>query len=297
MAVPLRKDVKSPMARNEERHGEDGVGKKTANLARRSRRPPTSRRRTSRPNPATAAAKGAPLPVEIDLEGFEARGIVLPPRAGNYTDPSAATGKVIYRRLPRAGAGQAPSAIVYYDLAERKEQPVLDNADGFDVTADGKKLLVVAAGKFGIIDLKPGQKLEKPLATGDIEVPVDPRAEWKQMFMDAYRFERDYFYDPNMHGVDWAEMRSHYLALVEQAVTRWDSNFVLGEFIGELNASHTYRSGGDVEEGAQRSVGMLGVDWEKAAAAWRIKRIVRGGAVGHGRSVAAGRARPRRQGR
>ena len=145
------------------------------------------------------------------------------------------------------------------------------------MSADGKKLLVVAAGKFGIIDLKPGQKLEKPLATGDIEVPVDPRAEWKQMFMDAYRFQRDYFYDPTMHGVDWAEMRSHYLALVEQAVTRWDLNFALGEFIGELNASHTYRSGGDVEQGAQRSVGMLGVDWEKANGAWRIKKIVRGG--------------------
>jgi tricorn protease len=97
------------------------------------------------------------------------------------------------------------------------------------------------------------------------------------MFLDAYRFERDYFYDPNMHGVDWAEMRDHYLALVAQAVTRWDVNFALGEFIGELNASHTYRGGGDLEQGAERSVGMLGVDWEKANGAWRIRKIVRGG--------------------
>ena len=276
VAVPLRRDVKSPLAA---RNDMEAAAAMAGDAKPGADKPGAEKPATDKPaDPAAAAAAGkTPAAVEIELDGFESRAIILPPRPGNYTDLFAAAGKVIYRRLPRAGAGQGPSAVVYYDLAERKEQPVLDNADGFDVSADGKKLLVVAAGKFGIIDLKPGQKLEKPLATGDIEVPVDPRAEWKQMFMDAYRFQRDYFYDPTMHGVDWAEMRSHYLALVEQAVTRWDLNFALGEFIGELNASHTYRSGGDLEQGAQRSVGMLGVDWEKANGAWRIKKIVRGG--------------------
>jgi tricorn protease len=115
------------------------------------------------------------------------------------------------------------------------------------------------------------------MATADIEVPVDPRAEWRQIFTDAYRFERDYFYDPNMHGVDWASLRTRYGKLLDDAVTRWDVNFVLGEFIGELNASHTYRGGGDEEKAPQRNVGMLGVDWELSNGAYRIKRIVSGG--------------------
>jgi tricorn protease len=267
IAVPLRKDVKSPLAA---RNNMEAAAAPTAD-------PKAGEKPAATDKPADPAAAKAPAAVEIDLDGFEARAIVLPARAGNYADLSATAGKVIYRRLPRAGSGENASPVVFFDLAERKEQTLIDDADGLDVTADGKKALVVKSGRFAIVDVRPGQKIEKPLAIGDIEVPVDPRAEWRQMFLDAYRFERDYFYDPNMHGVDWAEMRDHYLALVGQAVTRWDVNFALGEFIGELNASHTSRSGGDLEQGEERSVGMLGVDWEKANGAWRIKKIVRGG--------------------
>ena len=80
-----------------------------------------------------------------------------------------------------------------------------------------------------------------------------------------------------MHGVDWSGLRARYGKLLEDSVTRWDVNFVLGEFIGELNASHTYRGGGDEEQAPKRSVGMLGVDWELANGAYRIKRIIAGG--------------------
>ena len=97
------------------------------------------------------------------------------------------------------------------------------------------------------------------------------------MFADAFRFERDYFYDPSMHGVDWARMRTHYGKLLDDAVTRWDVNFVLGELIAELNASHTYRGGGDEEEPPVRGVGMLGADFELVNGAFRIARIVGGG--------------------
>ena len=132
--------------------------------------------------------------------------------------------------------------------------------------------------QFAIIDVKKDEKFEKPLRTGEMELTVDPAAEWKQMFADAYRFERDFFYDPNMHGVNWAATRDRYQKLLDAAVTRWDVNFVLGEFIAELNSSHTYRGGGDQEEAPSRGVGMLGVDWELAGGAYRIKHIVSGGA-------------------
>lgn len=219
-----------------------------------------------------------PKPVEIDLEGFESRAIILPPKAGNYTDLFAAKGKVVYRRLPRSGSADDKRPIVYFDLAEREEKTVVDDAQGFDVSADGNKLLVAGARRFAIVDLKPAQKLDKLMRIGEMEAVVDPRAEWRQMFTDAYRLERDFFYDAGMHGVNWAATRDKYAKMLEGAVTRWDVNFVLGEFIAELNASHTYRGGGDAERAAARGVGLLGVDWELADGAYRIKHIVRGGA-------------------
>lgn len=270
VAVPLRADVASPLApRNDTEPDAD-----------------------DEPEPdddGGAGAKGEgddkskakeqekePAPVTIDLEGFEARSVVLPPEAGQYTDLAAVEGKVLYRRLPRTGAADEASPIVFFDLEKREEKTVLDNADGYAVSADGCKLLVAAGGSFAIIDVAPEQKMEKTLATGSMEMTVVPPEEWRQIFTDAWRLQRDYFYDPTMHGVDWEAMRERYGALLDDVVTRWDLNFVIGELIGELNTSHSYRGGGDVEEPARRGVGLLGVDWELADGAYRIAKIVRG---------------------
>ena len=100
--------------------------------------------------------------------------------------------------------------------------------------------------------------------------------EWRQIFNDAWRFERDMFYDPNMHGVDWEAIKEQYGQLVDYAVTRWDINYIIGEMIGEISASHTYRGGGDVEEVPQKAVGYLGIDWGLKEGAYYVKRIVKG---------------------
>lgn len=284
VVVPLRRDVPSPLAARNDAEGKDEEKKKEEKKKE-------EKTKEEKPEEQPAAEKTAedkaadekagekkPANVEIDVDGFERRAVVLPPAAGNYADLHAVDGKLLYRRRPRTGASRdEKSPVVYFDFAEREEKTILDDADGFEVTADGKKLFVVNNRKFGFVDIKPSQKFEKPMATADIEVPVDPRAEWRQMFADTYRFERDYFYDPNMHGVNWTALRDRYAKLLEDAVTRWDVNFVIGEFIAELNASHTYRGGGDEEQAPSRSVGMLGVDWELAGGGYRIKRIVRGG--------------------
>jgi tricorn protease len=251
-AVSLRGDVPSPLAprSDEEAAGESGENDETGD--------------------------DDVEPVEIDLVDFERRVTVLPPEPGNYTDLQAASGKIVYRRLPRSGSGDEESPVVYWDLEEREEETVIDDADGFELSADGKKLLVREGRRFAIIDLKSGQKMETPLRTDEMETVVDPRAEWRQIFTDAWRLERDFFYDPNMHGVDWTAMREHYGRLLKDAVTRWDVNFVIGELIAELNASHTYRGGGDTESASQRRVGMLGVDWALEDGAYRIARILDG---------------------
>ena len=218
----------------------------------------------------------APKPVDIDLDGFEQRVVILPPKAGRYDDLAAAPGMLIYRRLPRTGSSEEKSPIVYYDLKEREEKTILDDADGFELSADHKKLLVVKDKDYAIVDTKEGQKLDKRIDTSNFEMKLDPVAEWHQIFNDCWRYERDFFYDPNMHGVDWNAMRERYGKLLDDAVTRWDVNYVIGELIGEMNSSHTYRGGGDTEKAPERGVGYLGCDFTLTNGAFRIAKIING---------------------
>ncbi|HET9235082.1 MAG TPA: peptidase S41, partial [Candidatus Eisenbacteria bacterium] len=184
-------------------------------------------------------------PVEITLEGFEGRVVLLPPKSGNYSGLRGISGKVVYRKDPNTGAGDEDRPVMYYDLEKREEKKIVDDSGVFEVSADGKKIVVEKDDSYAVVEVAEGQKLDKKMPTGDMEEMVDPRAEWKQILNDVWRFERDYFYDPNMHGVDWVGLRVRYGKLLDAAVTRWDVNAVIGELIAELNASHTYRGGGD----------------------------------------------------
>lgn len=267
-AVALRKDVPSPLTPRNDVEGKEDKGDEKGKEAKKDDKKDEKKEEEK---------KEPPKPVEIDIAGFEERLVLLPPVAGNYDRLEAISGKVLYRRAPRTGAvPDDKSPFVYYDLKEREEKTIAEDVDGFEVSADGKKALVWKKEDYAILEVKADQKLEKKLATKDLERTVDPVAEWRQIFADAWRFERDFFYDPNMHGVDWKGMRTRYGKLLEDAVTRWDLNFVIGEMIAELNASHTYRGGGDVEKGLERGVGMLGVDFSLENGAYRIKRILRG---------------------
>ena len=160
-------------------------------LRRPSRKRRSPRRRRTKPQSPPADAKD----VNIDLDGFEGARRRAAAAGGKLLRPAGRKGKLLFQRLPRSGSGDTKSPIVYFDLNEREEKPVLEDAGGFEVTADGKKMLVAFQGRFAILEIKSPQKFEKPIATADMEAPVDPRAEWKQMFEDVYRFQRDYFYD------------------------------------------------------------------------------------------------------
>jgi tricorn protease len=215
-----------------------------------------------------------PKETKITLSGFEQRLAMLPPAAGKFGRIQAVSGKVVFHRMPNTGCSDKKKPLMYYDLEKREEKTIVDDADVFEVSSDGKKVLVGKAENYSIVDIGENQKLEKKMPTAQLEMTVDPKAEWKQIFNDVWRFERDFFYDPNMHGVDWNEMKVRYGKMLENAVTRWDVNYVIGELISELNSSHTYRGGGDVEEAEVRKFGYLGIDWEIADGAYRIKDIV-----------------------
>jgi len=213
---------------------------------------------------------------KITLSGFEQRVVMLPPVAGNFGGIQAVSGKVLFLRVPNSGSSDKKKPLMYFDFEKREEKTVADDADLFSVSADGKKVLVGKSGSYSIVDVGENPKLDKKLPTGQLDMVVDPKAEWKQIFSDVWRFERDFFYDPNMHGVDWNQMRVRYGKLLDNAVTRWDVNYIIGEMIAELNASHTYRGGGDLDEAPTRDFGYLGVDWELANGAYRIKAIISG---------------------
>ena len=214
--------------------------------------------------------------VKIDFDGFEQRVETLPPAAGNYGNIAAVTGKVIYHRAPNSGSADKKRPVVYFDFEKLEEKTIVDDADVFQISSDEKKILVAKQKSFSVVDIAPDQKMDKKLPTNQLEMNVVPREEWKQIFTDVWRLQRDFFYDKNMHGVDWDAMKKQYGDLIDNAVTRGDVNYIIGELISELNASHTYRGGGDDETPLQRQVGYLGVDWELNNGAYKIKRIVNG---------------------
>jgi tricorn protease len=272
-AVPLRADVPSPLA---ERNDVEGSKSDSASTGRPGATPAAAGGRDHRTPAAPDTSKHPPTPVEIDTAGFEDRLVLLPAAAGNYAELYAAPGKVVFRRLPVAGSADDKSPIVYYDLKEREEKTVLADADGFELSADGKKLLVAKGRQYAVIELKADAKFEHPLRIAEMTTVVDARAEWRQMFADVWRVYRDFFYDRAMHGVNWGLMRERYGRLIDDAVTRWDVNFVIGELVSELNSSHTYRGGGVLEPERHLGVGLLGVDWTLDRGAYRIGHIVKG---------------------
>lgn len=214
--------------------------------------------------------------LKIDFDGIEERVVILPLDAGNYAALAATPGKLIYHKASNTGSGEYSAPLYFYDLKSRESQKIVDNANAFELSANGEKLALWSGGKIAIVDVKAGQKTDKVVDRSEMKMMLDPKAEWKQIFTDAWRLQRDFFYDKNMHGLDWEAVKKQYGAMVDDAATRRDVNFILGEMIGELNASHTYRGGGDTENPSNSNVGYLGIDWEMIDGKYRIKSILKG---------------------
>ena len=195
---------------------------------------------------------------------------------GVYGKLAAIKDKLIFHQLPNTGASESKRPLKLYDFKERKEKTIIDDVSHFQLSADGNKLLIGKEESYYVIKADADQKAEKKLRTEEMQLLVDPRAEWKQILTDAWRLQRDYFYDPGMHGVDWNNVRTQYMSMLEGAITREEVNWILGEMIGELNASHTYKGGGAEESPKTLSVGYLGIDWQAAGEYYRVKKIIRG---------------------
>ncbi len=228
-------------------------------------------------SPAGTPAKAAPVPsVNIDFDGLESRLIILPEEPGNYGNLAAADGRLIYSQGSNTGSAERTQSLKFFDLDKRKSKTILPDIDGYQLAADGKHVLVAKSGSWYIAAADEGQKLDKKIRTNEMQQWVDPREEWRQILVDAWRFERDYFYDPNMHGVDWNKVKEQYLKMLDGASTREELDFIIGEMIGELSSSHTYHGGGVTEPTKHIPTGYLGVNWVADGEYYKIGEIIRG---------------------
>jgi len=237
---------------------------------------------------AETEKKEPPKVFKVDLEGIQDRIVALavPPAVIRNLDASKEA--IYYSTSPIQGlsgpiSGES-SAIHAYDLKERKDKVLLDGADHFALSHDGSKLLYRADGDgpLGIIDAKPPDTPHKvgdgALKLDGMRVEVDPPQEWKEIFNEVWRQERDYFFEGSMNGVDWQKTKDQYAQLLPYVADRYSLTYVLGEMIGELSNSHTYVGGGEVPDLHPVNVGLLGADYDVDAASgiYRIKKIFSG---------------------
>ncbi|MFB0516266.1 MAG: S41 family peptidase, partial [Candidatus Neomarinimicrobiota bacterium] len=198
----------------------------------------------------------------------------LPVKASNYSS-LASVGNTLYYR--RNGSDDEKPRLLMFDF-DKQEETDLGEISGFEISADGKKMLVGKDKSYYIIDLpKARLDLKDKLDLSAMEVMLDRRAEWRQIFSESWRQMRDFFYIPNLHGVDWESVRKRYAPLVEHVNHRADLTYIIGELIGELNIGHTYVGGGDYPQPDRIKTGLLGAELERDASGYyRIKRILKG---------------------
>ena len=223
-------------------------------------------------------------PIQIDLQGISTRIVPVPTHPGILSGLAARKDKLFYVDTPQEALQFVPNtprpknALHLFDMTKREDKVLLDGIDGYDLDKEGKKVLYKAGQVYGIVEATPGKAKvgDGKLNLSEMQVKIDPREEWRQVFHEAWRIERDFFWDPAMTGHDWKKLGARYQALLPWVVDRSDLNYLIGEMISELSTSHTYVGGGDQPQWTHVNVGMLGADFEPDGGYYRITKIYPG---------------------
>jgi tricorn protease len=219
---------------------------------------------------------GAAADVKIDFDGLDQRIIAVEKiPARNYQELIGADNAFYYiENIPN----QTGATLHRFDMKKRETIAILTGVNNYVLSADGKKLLYAAPNNvYGIVEAGKAAKVgDGKLKTDQIEIRVDPRAEWAQMYHEAWRINRDFFYDPTMHGADWNAIRARYEPWVRHIGHRTDLSYVLAHMMGELVVGHSYISGGDAPSIPPVRVGLLGADYTIENGFYRISRILSG---------------------
>jgi tricorn protease len=235
--------------------------------------------------------------VRIDLENIDQRIVALPVPSRNYTGLQAGKEGTVFLvegeavNAPRRGR---PSSIVHkFDLSKRKAEKLLDGVSRFVVAHSGEKMLYQMGDKWFLTSApgggKPGEGGPKSgegggaVKTGegavkleDVEITIDPRAEWRQIYRETWRIERDFLYDPGAHGLDLAAAEKKYEPYVAGLGSRHDLSLLMEEMLGELCLGHVYVAGGDSPAHPDSRTGLLGADYTIDNGHYKFARVYRG---------------------
>ncbi|MEJ2080392.1 MAG: PDZ domain-containing protein, partial [Acidobacteriota bacterium] len=224
---------------------------------------------------------GAIAPITIDLDGLASRIVPVPIGSANITHLASFGQRIYYMTVPNSSfektlAGE--TTLHFFDMKERKSHVLTHPLDQYDISADGKTLIYKNKANYFLSELSGDTLKPKPLDVSKMQANIDPPNEWNEMFHQAWRLERDFFFNPEMNGVDWPAVQQKYAELLPLVTCRQDLNYVIGQMLGELHNSHTYVGGGDISKNEHVPTGLLGVDFGLDAPSGRyyFKKIYRG---------------------
>jgi len=233
-------------------------------------------------------------PVEIHLEGIEDRVVAFPVPEGRYERVLGAQKRVLFSSRPIEGSlgsswsdteSKPKGKLEAYDFTQDKVEQVMDGISDFSVSLDGKVVAIRVAKKLRVVPVGFKETEPKPGEPGResgwvnldrVRLEVVPGDEWRQMFAEAWRLQRDQYWRPDMAGVDWKEIADRYLPLVDRIGSRAEFSDLMWETQGELGTSHAYELGGDYRPEPSWLQGFLGADLAFDGRAWRVVRIPRG---------------------
>ena len=225
--------------------------------------------------------------VKVDLEKIGQRILALPMPAVRYVALEPGKAGVVYA-IEGTFPPQGPPifTIHRFDLSKRKTDVIVGGVKNFQVSFTGEKMLYQQDDKWTIAEPpamsdgpdgpppKPGN--EKALKTQDLEVKVDPAAEWKQMFREVWRIEREFFYDPHYHGLDLQAAEERYGVYLNGLGSRDDLNYLFTEMLGNMTVGHMFLGGGDRPEVKHVRTGLLGADYKIENGRYRFARVYDG---------------------
>ena len=216
--------------------------------------------------------------IRIDFDGMQNRIVAFPIKSGSYSLlQSGNEGEIFYLETERNGTGLS-GRLHKYDLGKKKDTVILNGVDDYEISADRKKLLFRSGSSMYIaaISNKIGKDKDR-LKIDAVQVKIDPVSEWRQIFYEAWRINRDYFYDPNFHGTDWNKMKKKYEIFLPHLACRNDLNRVIQWMCSELCVGHHRVGGGDRLNGPERIPGgLLGADYEIKNGMYAFKKVYGG---------------------
>ena len=275
----LRKDVPSPLAPESDDENKPEDKSKAADEKAADAKEAKKDAKTDAEKPAKDKEKPPPK-VSIDFDVIGQHTLALPIPARNYAGIRAGKeGFLFLLELPEVWTKDEPppGTLHQFDLAKRKVEKLVDEVLTFEISVSGEKLLFRQKDKWFISGTsaapKPG---EGELKLDPVQVWVEPRLEWKQMYREAWKIEREFVYDPNFHGLDMKAAEQKYAGYVDTLASRADLNYLFEEMLGEITLGHMFVGGGDMPDVKKTKTGLLGTDYAIENGRYRFARVYDG---------------------